>query len=302
MYSQELKRHLQKCTFVLVERSMQDALLRFQSEISALNAKHQQHVEMLKNNLTFAHQQQLTDLCIHHDRDKSEMRTEIAKLQTENQLLRHELTEAQLTSRKLAEQAINRPTTIANNTTNQQHNEIGSISNVKVTTYLSDFDTYQRQTDPQRVRQLLDQHLEQYFFDGQPGLARFMVDHVIRSQDGKMIMVCTDTSRKRFRFVNADAKLEEDLRAKMLAKKLSIPVKEVCATVFDRIINRLSEEKTNKKSAGAGAFEIDFLDKKIDFASLKFLNIREFDTDVGNEFLTELSSLLRGPQIDQEDD
>lgn len=88
----------------------------------------------------------------------------------------------------------------------------------------------------------------------------------------------------------------------MLAKKLSIPVKEVCATVFDRIINRLSEEKSNKKSDGAGAFEIDFLDKKIDFASLKFLNIREFDTDVGNEFLTELASLLRGPQIDQEDD
>lgn len=251
LYAAELKRHEKKCILI-------DAEQKLAFERDKLN---------LEKEMLF-----------------SDFRVELTKLKTENEILQRELEKAQDIIRSLTEHAINRPTTT---TTNNQQN-IGTVANLKVTNFLTDYETYQRQTDPERVRALLDQHFEDYFFNGQLGLAQFMVNHVIRSHDGKMIMVCTDTSRKRFRFINADSKMEEDLKAKLLTKKLSVPVKEVCATVFDRITKRLEKEKNEKQTTF-------LLDKKIDHAYTQFVNILEFDIeDKGSDFLNELSALLRG--------
>lgn len=85
--------------------------------------------------------------------------------------------------------------------------------------------------------------------------------------------------------------MEEDLKAKFLTKKLSVPVKEVCATVFDRITKRLEKEKKEKDKLSASYL----LDKKIDHAYTQFINILEFDIEEkGSDFLNELSALLRG--------
>lgn len=314
MYASELRRHSNKCNFIAFERQLKDENDSWQHKMLELQSSCDQQVMAIKTEMTdqkISYELMLSKLQSENEFMLSKRQTEyelmiskwqteyefmlskrqteyelmLSKLQTENDLLREQLEKAQQTSQTLAEQAINRPTTIT-----QQHNQIGHISNLKMTNYLTDYQTYQRQTDPQRVRQLLDQHFEDYFFDGQPGLARFMVDHVIRSEDGKMIMVCTDPARKRFRFVNADAKLEEDLRAKILTKRLSVPVREVCSKVYERITKRLEEEKGRKKSA----FEVDFLDKKIDYAFEKLISIREFDQEDSGDFLNELAALLRG--------
>jgi hypothetical protein len=218
---------------------------------------------------------------------------QLTRLESENNILRQELEKAHALTQKVTEQAINRPTHTHTTTNNiDNHRSIGNqIANVKVTNYLADHKTYEQQTDPERVRALMDKHFEEYFFDGQQGLAKFLVDHIIRSDDGKMIMVCTDTSRKRFRFINAEDELEEDLRAKILSKKLSVPVKEVCRAVFQRITERLNEQKRGKQNA----LEVDFLEKKIDSALAKYIHIREFDTDECGDFLNQLAALLRGP-------
>lgn len=216
---------------------------------------------------------------------------ELTRLQTENNLLRTELTKAQQALERLTEQAIHRPTTTTT-VTNQQNNL------VKITNSLADYKAYAMQTHPHRVKDMLEQHFENYFFHGQQGLARFVVDHIIRMDDGKMIICCTDTSRKRFRFVNADGKLAEDMKAKLLTKKLSVPVREMCDAVFDRIIERLKTEKKVMISNGAGAFDLDFLDKKVECAEKRFIEIRSFDGDDNTDFLNELATLLRNPSLD----
>lgn len=137
--------------------------------------------------------------------------------------------------------------------------------------------------------------------DGQQGLARCLVEHVIKVE-GKLILVCTDTSRKRFRFVNTDGKLAEDMKAKMLCNKLGEPIRDICKDVFERVLDKLDSDQRVKKSNGSGAFEIAFVDKKKEWAYQKFLEIRMFESEDDNtDFLNELATLLRNPTDDDND-
>lgn len=266
MYPAEMKKHLQKCMHVCTDRIREQLETEFEERQRKMSA--------------------------HHDREIAETKSffeqQLSAVRAENKVLQAELSKAQRLIQTLSEQAINRPTSV----THQQN-----ISTVKITNHLADHKAYLSQTHPSRVRDMLDQHLENYFLDGQQGLARFVVEHIIRMEDGKMILCCTDPSRKRFRFVDADARLAEDMRAKMLCSKLKMPIREMCNEVFDRIMNRLRTEKKVMISSGAGAFDIDFLDKKLDYAEKKFIEIRSFDSEDNADFLNELASLLRNPSL-----
>lgn len=234
------------------------------------------------------HKEQLRSKELEHTRLQNAKDIEIARLQASLQRLENQV---QMLS-NFTKDAINRPTTIS--TTNNQQN----IASVKITNHLANHKSYLAQLHPERVRNKLDQHLENYFFAGQQGLARFVVEHIIKMDDDKFILVCTDTSRKRFRFVNAEEELAEDMRAKILCSKLKTPVREMCNEVFDRVIARLKSEKKVQISQGAGAFDIDFLDKKLEYAEKKFIEIRSFDSEDNTDFLNELATLLRNPTED----
>lgn len=52
----------------------------------------------------------------------------------------------------------------------------------------------------------------------------------------------------------------------------------------------------------AGAFDIDFLEKKIELAQQRFIEIRAFDGDENIDFLNELAILLRNPAVTQIED
>jgi hypothetical protein len=267
MYKHELNRHIKKCLFLSTENE-------FQEKLKISLKENREEVEELKSQIK-EYQEQLSKI-------KTEYEKRISELNIEKNILQRELEKTQ----HMIQTVINRPTTT---------NEIGNVNNVKITNHLADHKSFLRQIHPERVTELLHLHFEKYFMDGQIGLARFVVEHVIRLNDGKMILCCTDPSRKRFRFIDADGKLAEDLRAKMFRSKIKIPVKEMCNEVFDRIIDRIKHEKKVKISSGESeaGMEIEFLDKKIDMAERRFFEIRAFDGDDGTEFLNELASLLR---------
>lgn len=278
MYRTDMKRHELSCSYVAMQKYMEEEYAKLKQNYEESLYRHSlENAELRSLMLEQQHQYQLR----------------IVKLEAENEMMRNEVSKTRDQVTNLAKEAINRPTT----TNNQQNN------NLKITNYLTDHQSYLSQTQPHRVRDMLDQHLETYFMDGQSGLARFLVEHIIKMNDGKLILVCTDTSRKRFRFVNADGKMVEDMKAKMLCTKLSVPVREMCNEVFDRIINKLKSDKKVKISNGSGAFEIDFLEKKMEWAEKKFIEIRSFDYDDDNtDFLNELAALLRNPSGDEDDD
>lgn len=195
MYAADMRRHVQKCILVKTEHKMSED---FDRQITDLRQQIM-HDEFEVTQIRSKCKEDIMRVQV--DKDK-----EITRLQAENDILRQELEKAQGVAQSLAKEAINRPTTIANTTNNNQQN----IGNVKITNYLAGNDVFTAQTHPEHVKNVLDKHFEAYFMDGQQGL----VEHVIKVE-GKLILVCTDTSRKRFRFVNTDGKLAEDMKAKI---------------------------------------------------------------------------------------
>ena len=211
------------------------------------------------------------------------------KLQAESELLREEFAKAQATISRFAEKAMSRPTV----TNNHQHN----FGSVKITNYLSDHETYKQHTERQFVIEQASKHLEDYmlkWINGQEALANFVVDHIIKCSDtDDFILCCTDTSRKRFIYVNQLNEKVEDLMAKTFLSRISGPIKEVSHSIFHQILEGFNQQKRTTD----GAFEHANIDYRIQNVTDKYLQICEFDmSDKNSDFLNELAGLLRGPK------
>lgn len=210
----------------------------------------------------------------------------VAILTREKEELRTQLKEAHQTIKELAERAIDKPT-VSTSTTHNNNNNMNMVN------MLCDRTTFDAQTDPDRIVSIAREHFESYFWQGQRGVAQFCVDHIIKSPNGKMLLVCTDPSRKRFRYMTADQQLAEDIGALQFTDRISVPMKTVCHEVYSDIIQKLDQEKESLIEAKAGAFEIGFLDTKRDKAFEKLIAIREIDdNDHNHQYKNTLSTLL----------
>lgn len=273
-HKSDLKKHQERCMFLLVD-------IELERQASLLREKFQTDCDAIR---------------VEYESTLSALREENSALRAERNLLQSMMDKSEDRVHRLTERVIDKPVVI-----NQYHNEIGQLNqqhhnNVKVTNYLTDYKTFETRTHPDFVTQVARQNMIQYFMDGQGGLARFVVECIIRCEKGGMILCCTDTARKRFRFLNANGELQEDLEARMLTSKLSIPIKQVAHEVFQHICTSLEKERQVKISEKAGTFEVGFVEKKIEMAHDHLFSIREFDLeDKNSEFLTELCGLLRGP-------
>jgi hypothetical protein len=104
------------------------------------------------------------------------------------------------TIERLASQAINKPTT-TNNTTNNTLNIMSSL----------DFNNIDR------IKDLIDDNYNiNYAIDGQKGLARFVVDNLLKDENGELIYVCTDPSRQIFKYKDNSGEIKKDVEAKKL--------------------------------------------------------------------------------------
>ncbi len=81
-----------------------------------------------------------------------------------------------------------------NNTNIKTQNNTSNIQNI-----LSDYKAYEENTSRERILSLAnDEDIEEYFWKGQRGVAEFVYDRIVKTDDGKMIICCTDPTRSRF--------------------------------------------------------------------------------------------------------
>jgi hypothetical protein len=146
-------------------------------------------------------------------------------------------------------------------------------SNVNVMNILSE--KYEGRTEHDFVLEVAREKFEPYFWDGQRGLANFCVDHIIRTKDGKMILCCTDPTRKRFKYLDAQGDMKEDIEARLFTEKMSIPIAIVCEEVYEKIRAEIDDSM------------------KRDMADLKFLELIGFkNSSTNTEYRQELCTLL----------
>ena len=137
------------------------------------------------------------------DKELKELKENNIKIETQNENYKEQLKkqEEQIKDlqdklEKLANKAIDRPTT-TNNTLN-----IASFM---------DFN------DIDKAKNMIENKLDiNHVIDGQKGLARFVKDMFLTDDDGKLLYLCTDPSRRIFKYKDSTGEIKKDIEAKKL--------------------------------------------------------------------------------------
>lgn len=189
----------------------------------------------------------------------------------------------------LLEKSISKPIITTNNTNNTTIK--GNNNNLQ--NILAPYDLFEKQIDPERIRSINHSIIEKHFWLGQKGIARLCVDHIIKSVDvngnNKLLLCCTDPSRKRFKYIDATNQISEDIEARNFINLVSVPIKTVCRDVYDNIIKKIEDDKKETTDA----FDLNLLESRTSIAQQKFLEINDIsDHRHNSDYKNEMSILL----------
>jgi len=147
------------------------------------------------------------------DKDLIEKDKIIIKLNTQNENCKEyfekqeenykeQLSDLQNKLDKIANKAIDRPTTVVSNTTT--NNNLNIMSSI-------DFN------DLENIKYLIENKLNvNHVVDGQKGIAQFLVDSFLKDEEGNLLYKCTDPSRSIFKYKNSEGEINKDIEAKKL--------------------------------------------------------------------------------------
>lgn len=184
------------------------------------------------------------------------------------------------TIENLASKAIERPSTTT--TTNNVTNNIRAT--FSDTYFLEDI----KEEDVKRKFQ--NYLTEETFFGGQRTIAKLCSDHIIRTKDKKVLLTCTDTSRKKFKYVDEKGNVKEDHEARLFTEKISKPIKAVSKEVYDSILFDVKNEKETLEDDDYSRKA--FLNNKELSAIDSYVKITYFDDpEHNNDFKNELAIL-----------
>jgi len=164
--------------------------------------------KFLSDKALFDKENQLQTLQSFSDKALSDAQSQIDKLQ---KMLEN-----------IATKAVDKPTT--NTTFNQIRNNYSSkyfLENIKA----------------EEVKKKCQTNFtEEILMNGQRGIARLCTDQIINTKDKKKLLVATDQSRNKFRYMDEKGNMKDDIEARTFIEKVSKPIKEVAGIVFDNVL------------------------------------------------------------------
>jgi len=185
------------------------------------------------------HKKEISDLIRLHKKEISHKDEKIKDLQTH-------LDKLFSTIEKLASQAIDKPTGTTITTTTNNNN----VRNIYSDKYFLD------KLTPEELNKKCQNYLtEQVFFGGQKGIAQMCSDHIIKTKDNKVLLTCSDVSRKKFKYMDENGNLKEDYEARTFTEKVFEPIKKASKDVYENILLDIKDEQEreeidyNRKSA-----------------------------------------------------
>jgi hypothetical protein len=173
---------------------------------------------------------------------------------------------------KIANKAIDRPTTTNHNTVNNKF---------ELNTFPS-----QREID----RKIESQFNDKYILDGMKGIAQFVFDHIVKLEDGSMAYACYDTSRQMFKYKDENGNEIKDPKAVKLKKMIKPGLLKQSKTLLDYFNDEcdyLEKRKDNGQDIDGKEYNImNTLREKAFEVGCEILSIE--DT---NKFTNELANL-----------
>jgi hypothetical protein len=237
-----------------------------QSELKAERKTHQKEIKDLQIGFT----KEIKDLHTSFEKEREAHEKTVKDLQAQ-------IDKMFTTIENLAKQAIDKPTTINTN----------NVKNVYSDKYFLD------KLTPEDIKHKCRNYLtEQVFFQGQRGIARMCTEHIIHTKDNKVLLTCTDVSRKKFKYVDEHGNIKEDYDARAFMEKVIGPIKQVSQEVYQNILSDVKyerEELEHKKDLESMERKTA-LHYKTDMAADCYRQIIFIDNpDDNHEFRTELA-------------
>jgi hypothetical protein len=314
--NKNLSAHKETCKkyFVLIlkqdfDSQLKDTLEKYREENNINYEQKKANYDKQLHDQKAIHEQQLHDQKVNYEKQQSllteEYKEKIRNLELTNRDMDHKITQHELkiidmkynyekiikdiqsqndklleNLQKLASQAIDRPTTAT--TTNVTNN---TIKNNFSSTYF--LETIKAEDVKMKCQNYLT---EQVFLEGQRGIAQLCTDHVIKTKDKKILMICTDVSRKKFKYIDEEGNIKEDYDARTFTNKISKPIKDASRILYDSILfdvkseKEMLEEDDYSRKAYLNSKELKTIDC--------FVQISHFDDpDNNQEFKNELAIL-----------
>ena len=272
-------------TFIIKELKSQH-----QDELKELKSQHQDELKELKSQ----NKDELKDLRYHYELKMNEeyikLKVEYDKLteqhnklteQYEKTITKLELKISQCDTfiQTLARDGATKATTTTNNTVN-------NIRNILSPTYTLD------KLEPKKIEEKIREHYtERDFFNGQKGLAGVCVDRIIKTPDGKMMICCSDISRKKFKILDVNGNLKEDIEARLFCQQLKVPIQTITKEMYDKIAERIDKERDRLSSDDRSRRE-KLLDDSMRAQQYFIDNMNFDDLNYNQDFMHELCVLL----------
>ena len=204
----------------------------------------------------------------------STLKTEIINLKSENQHLREQIESLQDKLTTVALEGVRKPTKI-------------TTTNNNVTQILSPFDL-----DQKDILCIIEKKLdENSFLNSQRGIAKFCVDNILKTEDGKMRMICTDPARERFKYMDENGIIKEDIQARQFIEKIYPPIHQVGEKIHENILEKCKTQ-TMKIEKGEDDTEKYVVKVKEEAAHNSWMDIRFMKSQTSNgTFRKELAIL-----------
>jgi len=212
-------------------------------------------------------------LKIQHDLLEKQHEKTIAKLEMK-------ISQCDSFIQKLALEGVSKPTTTTNNTVNN------TIRNQLSSTYTLD------KLEPKNLEDTMREHYTEHdFFGGQKRLANFFFERVIKTPDDKMLICCTDTSRRKFKILDLRGNMKEDIEARLLCDKLKVPTQMITKEIYDKVIDRIDMERERLSSDDRSRRE-KLLDDTMKAQQVFIDNMNFDDLNYNQDFMHELCVIL----------
>ena len=143
----------------------------------------------------------------------------------------------------------------------------------------------------EKIKTIIESNLdESYFLDSQKGIARFCFDKLIKTGDGKRKLVCSDPVRERYRYLDQDGNLKEDIGARNFIDKITRPIIETSKKVHINLKDRYTQIKADIEKGIEKEISDYLIDIKEKYADKCLLDIHDLPYDSTNrKFRKELS-------------
>jgi hypothetical protein len=242
--------------------------------------KLKRHHSNFINELNETHKKEMCYIIQNNDKDIKNLKE---RFDSEKQLLEKHIEIIQKSFENISKEAINRPST----TTNTNSTTINNIRNVLSTKHTIDDLEYD-----DLITVFKKTLTEDILLGGQIAIAKICNDNIIKSDDEKMMLCCTDASRDKFKYMDKSGNLKEDIRVRNFTSKIIKPLETVGEEVYNNSCAMIKEEISNLDQLDYG--KKASLNSKEDRLHLSMYELRGIDRpDYNSKFVNEMAILTK---------